>query len=45
MLRRAGRWHEFARDIVLAGTGLEPMRADVANALQLPSPEGLAVRL
>ncbi len=45
MLRRAHRWHEFARDVVLAGTGLEPMRADVANALQLPSPEGLAVPL
>ena len=45
MLRHAHRWHEFARDVVLAGTGLEPMRADVANALQLPSPEGLAVRL
>ncbi len=35
----------FARDVVLAGTGLEPMRADVANALQQPSPEGLAVPL
>ncbi len=45
MLRGAHRWHEFARDVVLAGTGLEPMRTDVANALQLPSPEGLAVPL
>ncbi|MEI4280040.1 alpha/beta hydrolase [Klenkia terrae] len=45
MLRGAHRWHGFARDVVLAGTGLEPMRADVANALQLPSPEGLAVPL
>ncbi|KQS72100.1 alpha/beta hydrolase [Modestobacter sp. Leaf380] len=45
MLRRAHRWHEFARDIVLAGTGLEPMREDVTNALQQPSPEGLAVPL
>jgi len=45
MLRRAHRWHAFARDIVLAGTGLEPMREDVTNALQQPSPEGLAVPL
>jgi hypothetical protein len=45
MLRRASTWHGFVRDVVLAGTGLEPMRADVANALQLPSPEGLAVPL
>ena len=45
MLRRAHRWHEFARDVVLAGTGLEPMRADVTNALQQPSPQGLAVPL
>ena len=45
MLRRAHRWHSFARDIVLAGTGLEPMRDDVTNALQQPSPEGLAVPL
>ncbi|GHE09862.1 alpha/beta hydrolase [Klenkia taihuensis] len=45
MLRRAHTWHTFARDVVLAGTGLEPMRADVANALQQPSPEGLAVPL
>ncbi len=45
MLRRAHTWHGFARDVVLAGTGLEPMRADVANALQQPSPEGLAVPL
>ncbi len=45
MLRRAHRWHAFARDIVLAGAGLEPMREDVTNALQQPSPEGLAVPL
>jgi hypothetical protein len=45
MLRGAHKWHAFARDVVLAGTGLEPMRPDVANALQLPSPEGLAVPL
>jgi predicted esterase len=45
MLRRAYRWHTFTRDVVLAGTGLEPMRPDVANALHQPTPEGLAVPL
>ena len=45
MIRRAARWHAFARDVVLAGTGLQPMRADIAEALSLPSPDGLAVPL
>jgi dienelactone hydrolase len=45
MLRRSARWHAFARDVVLGGTGIEPMRADVANALRRPVPEGLAVQL
>lgn len=45
MLRRAHRWHTFTRDVVLAGTGLEPMRTDIATALRQPSPEGLAVPL
>jgi predicted esterase len=45
MVRGALRWHRFARDVVLGGTGIEPMRADIANALQLPIPEGLAVPL
>ena len=45
MLRRARVWHTFTRDVVLAGVGLEPMRADVAAALGQPSPEGLAVPL
>ena len=45
MLRGALRWHRFARDVVLGGTGIEPMRADIANALRQPVPEGLAVRL
>jgi dienelactone hydrolase len=45
MLRRAQRWHTFTRDVVLAGAGLEPMRPDVADALQQPTPEGLAVPL
>ena len=45
MVRRAHRWHVLARDVVLAGCGLEPMRADVAEALRLPTPEGLAVPL
>jgi dienelactone hydrolase len=45
MVRRAARWHTFARDVVLAGTGIEPMRPDIANALHQATPEGLAVPL
>jgi predicted esterase len=45
MVRGALRWHRFARDVVLGATGIEPMRADVANALRRPVPEGLAVPL
>ena len=45
MLRRADRWHGFVRDIVLGGTGLAPMRTDVAAALERPGFEGLAVPL
>jgi pimeloyl-ACP methyl ester carboxylesterase len=45
MLRRAQVWHTFVRDVVLAGAGLAPMRADVADALSLPAPEGLALPL
>jgi hypothetical protein len=43
MLRRAHLWHTFARDVVLAGTGIEPMRPDVEAALA--GPGGLAIRL
>jgi dienelactone hydrolase len=45
MLRGAVRWHRFARDVVLGATGIEPMRADITNAMQRPVPEGLAVPL
>jgi dienelactone hydrolase len=45
MVRGALRWHRFARAVVLGGTGIEPMRADIANALRQPVPEGLAVPL
>ena len=45
MVRRSQRWHRFARDVVLAGTGLEPMPEAIATALAQPSPEGLAVPL
>nr|WP_246406612.1 alpha/beta fold hydrolase [Modestobacter versicolor] len=45
MVRRAHRWHTFARDVVLAGTGIEPMRPDITTALHQPTPEGLAVPL
>jgi dienelactone hydrolase len=34
MVRRAPVWHAFARDVVLAGTGLAPWRADLGAALQ-----------
>lgn len=45
MVRRSAHWHRFARDVVLAGAGLEPMREEIASALVQPSPEGLAVPL
>jgi dienelactone hydrolase len=45
MLRRAQQWHLLARDVVLAGAGLEPMRPDIATALGTPEPDGLAVPL
>lgn len=45
MLRGALRWHRFARDVVLGATGIEPMRADIANAMRRPVPEGLEVPL
>jgi predicted esterase len=45
MVRRSQRWHGFARDVVLAGAGLEPMPEAIAHAMTLPSPEGLAVPL
>ena len=45
MVRRAHRWHTFVRDVVVAGTGLEPMSEAIAGALRQPSPEGLAVPL
>jgi dienelactone hydrolase len=45
MVRGTLRWHRFARDVVLGATGIEPIRADIANALRRPAPEGLAVPL
>ncbi|MEX5719870.1 alpha/beta fold hydrolase [Geodermatophilus maliterrae] len=45
MLRRVGAWHALVRDVVLAGAGLAPQRADVRAALDAPPPEGLAVPL
>ncbi len=45
MVRGALRWHRFARDVVLGATGIEPIRADIANAMRRPAPEGLAVPL
>jgi dienelactone hydrolase len=34
MVRRAPAWHAFVRDVVLAGTGLAPWRADLRAAQQ-----------
>ncbi|MFW3171722.1 alpha/beta hydrolase [Geodermatophilus sp. CPCC 206100] len=34
MVRRAPVWHAFVRDVVLAGTGLAPWRADLREALE-----------
>jgi dienelactone hydrolase len=45
MIRGAERWHRFVLDSVLGATGIEPIRADIANALQLPVPEGIAATL
>ncbi len=45
MVRRAGAWHALVRDVVLAGAGLAPERADVRAALDAPPPQGLAVPL
>ena len=45
MVRRAPVWHAFARDVVLAGTGLAPMRPDVADALARADEESLALAL
>jgi predicted esterase len=45
MLRRAQLWHTFVRDVVLAGSGLAPMRPDVAAALEQTGPDGLTVDL
>ena len=42
MLRHAGRWHGFVRDVVLGGSGLAPMRSDVRDALVATGPTGLA---
>jgi dienelactone hydrolase len=45
MLRRAHLWHTFVRDVVLAGSGLAPMRPDVAAALGRTDAEALTVDL
>ncbi|SOD95748.1 alpha/beta fold hydrolase [Blastococcus haudaquaticus] len=42
MVRRALVWHAFARDVVLAGGGLGPQRADIADALRRSDEESLA---
>ena len=45
MVRSAHRWHTFARDVVLAGTGLEPLPARVTEALAASGGDGLDVHL
>ncbi|WP_116452159.1 alpha/beta fold hydrolase [Blastococcus litoris] len=45
MVRRAMVWHAFARDVVLAGAGLAPMRPDIADALARSGTDGLTVDL
>jgi dienelactone hydrolase len=45
MLRRAPLWHSYVRDVVLAGSGLAPMRPDVAAALARTGDEALTVDL
>jgi dienelactone hydrolase len=43
MIRRALVWHTFVRDVVLAGTGLAPMRPDIAGALGAAGQENSAL--
>jgi dienelactone hydrolase len=45
MVRRAPVWHTFVRDVVLAGAGLAPMRADVAAALRQGDARSLGMPL
>lgn len=45
MIRRAMLWHRFARDVVMGGAGLVPLRADIAAAMDGSDAEGLAVPL
>ena len=45
MVRRALVWHTFARDVVLAGAGLAPMRPDVSDALARADERSLALAL
>jgi dienelactone hydrolase len=45
MVRRAHLWHTFVRDVVLAGAGLAPARADIARALSRGDAESLALAL
>jgi dienelactone hydrolase len=45
MVRRAPVWHTFARDVVLAGAGLAPVRPDIADALARADDGSLASAL
>jgi dienelactone hydrolase len=43
MVRRSGVWHALVRDVVLAGAGFAPERADIRAALDAAGAAGLAV--
>lgn len=45
MIRRAHLWHTFVREVVLASTGLAPMRPDIAAALDRSGAGALSVDL
>lgn len=45
MIRSAWTWHRLALAVTLTGLGLEPLRPDIANAVQETVPAGLRVAL
>lgn len=45
MLRRAQDWDDLVRHFVLGVLGIDPMDPGIADALRLPSPEGLRAAL
>lgn len=45
MLRRAGDWHHLVTRFVRGALGIEPIDAEIANALRMPAARGLRVPL